>query len=272
MRHSLVVLPQCGAEQQVIPQEYMIAYDIAMNFIKKGYVVIYGLEDNASQTVKRMAASELIPQAKNLISSGNMVLIKRNSAVELKSKSSMQEIKKTWESIVFGKSRKVVTLCAASPLIMSKRYEQLVVFERIIQTEERKRSGEAICFYTLDVLMALPLSRVIEIIRLHDFTLHRGLVYSVWTSRMILDIIKQSLDSTLGDSGAFVTLKSLKLIYKIDDNDILVNPHLFEGTIRRMFGKAAEDFLETIKKDLLQRTLFLQLTKSDDSESLTRHS
>ncbi len=61
--------------------------------------------------------------------------------------------------------------------------------------------------------------------------------------------IKVALERLLGSETANLVLKTLKHVYKIDEQTIRSNPALFEEKIRRMLGEpTAEIILKALSK------------------------
>lgn len=61
--------------------------------------------------------------------------------------------------------------------------------------------------------------------------------------------IRAAIDQSLGKETSDLIFKTLKLVYKIDEEVIVSNPELFEEKIRKMLGdSAAEAVIKAISK------------------------
>jgi hypothetical protein len=63
-----------------------------------------------------------------------------------------------------------------------------------------------------------------------------------------LKAIKAGFEETLGIEGSFLVFKTLKLVYRMNEDDIVSNPDRFEDVIRRLFGPSAEVIFKAIAK------------------------
>ena len=63
-----------------------------------------------------------------------------------------------------------------------------------------------------------------------------------------LKAIKAGFEETLGIDGSFLFFKTLKLVYRMNEDDIVSNPDRFEDVIRRLFGPSAEVIFKAIAK------------------------
>ena len=56
--------------------------------------------------------------------------------------------------------------------------------------------------------------------------------------KYILESIKNSLEQHLGDGSAYLVFKTLKLVYRIDEDDAIRRPEILEEKLEKMLGRS----------------------------------
>jgi hypothetical protein len=206
----------------------------------------------------------IIPNVNRLVKSGSLTIFDRDTATEMKVKFSGEKLRSKWKSIVLEKhsasrqqrKKKVAAICPSFPLLLNNQYYRaLLGFEKVLQTEQDV-DGEAVCFCTCDSLMALSCSELIEYLMLHNFTIHANMAYHEVRCQRIVSLIMQAIGNMAGKATAELTLKTLKIIYRMDGSEIAANPYRFEEILKRLFGKSALSFLEETKRLMVSDVLF----------------
>jgi hypothetical protein len=60
--------------------------------------------------------------------------------------------------------------------------------------------------------------------------------------------VRSGLEKMLGQEGADLVFKTLKLVYHMDEDEILSDPERFEGTLRRMLGVSADAIFKELSR------------------------
>ncbi|HXG06114.1 MAG TPA: hypothetical protein VNI77_02170, partial [Nitrososphaera sp.] len=116
---------------------------------------------------------------------------------------------------------------------------------------------EAICCYSENSIASLSLSELVAILDAHYSTIHRGGHYRKWHPHMILALAHSGLEKHLGAELSSLIFKTMKLCYKIGDDEIIANPAILESMLQRIIGKRiAKATIAHIKKEIEESISF----------------
>jgi hypothetical protein len=264
VKHSLLVALEGHDNSTTLA----MCHSVVKHFLDKNHFVAYSVESSTDEAGKRMDEDGIISNVNSLVKLGSLAIFDRDTATEMKVKFSGEKLRSKWKSIVLEKhsasrqqrKKKVAAICPSFPLLINNQYyHALLGFEKVLQTEQEV-DGEAVCFCTCDSLMALSCSELIEYLMLHNFTIHANMVYCEVSWQRIVNLIRQAMGNVTGNATAELTLKTLKIIYRMEESEIAANPYRFEEILKRLFGKSAPSFLEETKRLMVSDVLFQKST------------
>jgi hypothetical protein len=65
------------------------------------------------------------------------------------------------------------------------------------------------------------------------------------------------MDENLGNGASDLILKTLKLIYKVNENEIVSYPHTFEEDLNKLLGmQQSKKILDSIRSHIIQEIIF----------------
>ena len=128
------------------------------------------------------------------------------------------------------------------------------------ENEMAKVSDEPIdaivCCYTEKWIGSLSFADIIHLLNSHSGIIHRGGFSQPWNQGTFMAFITPGIEESLGSGSSYLLMKTLHHIYKIDEDVIWRDPHVFEDKTKRMFGKNADNILDAISKRLMEKISF----------------
>jgi hypothetical protein len=120
-----------------------------------------------------------------------------------------------------------------------------------------KNLSDVFCFYDECSLSSASLHDLLYVLKVHENTLHAGWLQNELQQDRIIDVIRFSLDKSLGAGTGKLVLGTMKLIYKVNaEQDILNKPERFEDVLQRILGAAAAGVIQTVKQDIVRQIRF----------------
>src|SRR5215218_5658340 len=128
----------------------------------------------------------------------------------------------------------------------SSRLESLLAYEdgirrTVAAVSMRKRLLQIICCYSAASIARMTPKYLFSIINSHQCTMGSDWSYKEWRPGDAIALIGRGLDRALGAGSATLIFRTLKLIYKIDSDQIISRPQLLEDTLRKVIGEKAAD-------------------------------
>ena len=69
-----------------------------------------------------------------------------------------------------------------------------------------------------------------------------------------LELVKNKLEQHLGDGSAYLVFKTLKLVYRIDEDDAIRQPEILEEKLEKILGSSTAGLvLADIRPSVLSR-------------------
>ena len=221
--------------------------------LESGRAVIYAAEaDLPTKTSTRIKQSGIIEDVKSYIESGALTIADIRSvyspkATNLDGKAMLGR----WLDLVEQVRRKnrfdrvVIISGGTTAFSDSSRLESLLAYEdgirRTVAASMRKRPLQIICCYLAASIARMTPKHLFSIINSHQCTMGSDWSYKEWRPGDAIALIGSGLDRALGAGSATLIFQTLKLIYKIDRDQIISRPQLLEDTLRKVVGEKAAD-------------------------------
>jgi hypothetical protein len=144
----------------------------------------------------------------------------------------------------------------------TNHHENILLYERVINKKVsnhniNRQFAEVICFYNSSSINSFPLGYIILALNEHRYTIHKDWIHREWYPQKIINIIKNSMDENLGNGASDLILKTLKLIYKVNENEIVSYPHTFEEDLNKLLGmQQSKKILDSIRSHIIQEIIF----------------
>lgn len=241
-------LVKCPHSIYLLDRNEFVAFYIMINkYLSEGFAILYGIESNPNQTFARMKRSGAIKDLEDHIESGALRIVDSESMLN------------TWHSIIADMQRrgrfKGIMILAGGTTIFTEmnRTADLVIYEQSINdalANIRKKSLQVICCYQSVSIEKIPIRHLVSIINAHQCSIGREGSFNRCNSSDIIGLIRKGLSSALDEETAELVFKTMKLIYRVDEEEIVKNPGRFEETLIKMMGKpAAYTALKAISRE-----------------------
>lgn len=231
---------------------YLALYDKISQYASQNYAVIYAVENDARMAVRRMSRHGVEVEA--LVESGALTIVDRNLMYSVeKTDLEGHALLNSWQSLMLKVKRRshldrILAIGSAETF-----FEQAVGPCKLVKYEEMigKKFNiplEAICCYSGNAFSKLSFGELVAILNAHHSTIHSGCRYREWSAYRLVELARKGLDKALGKELSSLIFKTMKLCYKISDDDIVSNPPVLEEMLKRIMGKSAADITLTYVK------------------------
>lgn len=140
--------------------------------------------------------------------------------------------------------------------------DKLIEYEKSYGRRFEGVPFEAICCYYSNDFSKLSLNDIIQILDYHEYVVYQGGKYLRWhPNNMILAIINSAIDNAFGTGTSSLLLKTLELIYNIDNDKIVGQPEIFEDKLRKVLGITAQAALDRIRIEIINELSYLRNTE-----------
>ena len=224
--------------------------------LQDGYAVVYGLEPEPQVTIERMSRYGI--NANGFIREGALSVFGRDMILTLSSTS--DDGRKLSENLLslalnVQKDRhKGVSLMLYSHNAFSASPTKHLGYEKTIN-EMLDQKTELTCFYTNDTLTNMSLERILALVDCHPNLITKDWIYSRAKDAAI-NAIKEELDNVLGPKTGHLVLKTIQMVYDINEDVICLEPKRFEDTLVKTLGQPVSSKVLSLIKDRLRQTLF----------------
>lgn len=239
-------------------------YRAVGEYLSEGHAVIYSAEQASSaQVLRRMMQSGALPEAEDQIQSGALTIVDEKTVSEQKVRLNPTQLADALFAAALDArkksgAKKVVVMCNTDELLEEQQYAKQVEFEQAISSRfkdsKNKEQIEVVCCYSFANVQKLRLRHLIPMFNSHKSMITgREWKRREWQPSATIEIIARGVEKSLDPLTAKLVFKTLKLVYKIDENEIVSNPALFEETLRRIIGgNAADVVLASIEEQIRQ--------------------
>jgi hypothetical protein len=251
---------------------YYYFYEKIVHYLSQGYAVIYVVESDITKAVINLSKTCAI-EIEEYIEKGALTLIDANSFY------SPSETRFDWELLVAqwqkvissvskrGKFKRVMVMGMPHAAFFDSRENQQMLIEYEEQVAKHYDGGvQVFCCYTKELIDKLPLGYLLRLLAAHQNTVissndnnnQGSFGRNNQNIPRTIDLIEEGLTEALGKETCALVMKTLKLIYKIDRNEIVGDPENFEEKIRRMIGEETADSVLRIIAERIKAEIVIQ--------------
>jgi hypothetical protein len=244
-----------------------IIYNTVSDHLSQDFAVLYAAElakkQPASQIISNMRESGL-RNVENYIRKKALVVLDWQSLPSMNKrpqriKSAFGELSSIVEELARKRKFKKILIMSDLPVLLaeSQNISALLEYERLTAGPLANMPAiEAVCCYNNSAISKMPPANFMSVLAAHRSNIHDNCdgmdwIYREWHAGFVLGIVRNAIEKALGKGSDVLVIRTLKLIYKLDENTMLSQPELFVEKLYKVLGKsAAEAVLETIVKDL----------------------
>ena len=240
--------------------------DIINQGIADGSAVVLATDLTNNEIIELLKNRGL--DARHYIDSGLLTVLDKDSVYSIAETGLKAErLLSRWFSFISDVKKKsgcnsILAIGTGKVFFESNNLEKLIEYERRIGKTVGGIPIDAICYFDADSFCKLGIANTIKFLNYHEYTIYQGGIYIQWHPLMVLEIINKAIDRVLGPGVSTILLKTLKLIYGLDDDTLLSQPELFEEKLQKMFGKSDKIILSKIQKEMTMQLLYLHRAKS----------
>jgi hypothetical protein len=227
-------------------------YRAIQQYLSDGCAVVYSAESASfAHILKRMMQSGFIPDAEDFIQNGTLTIVDEKIVSQQKTHLNATQLADmlfftALEARRKSGAKRVVVICNSNLLLDKQQFAKQVEFEQAINQKfkdgKNKEQVEVICCYGPANIQNLSLEHLVSILNSHSgMIVDKDWRYAAWHPAVVLEIIFRGIEKSLDPQTANLIFKTLKLVYKIDEDAIISNPALFEQTLRKIIGNNAAD-------------------------------
>ena len=241
-----------------------------------GDIVNQGLEDGSAVVLATDLSSNEIMEllqnkgldARRYIDSGRLTILDKDSVYSIAETGlEAERLLSRWASFVSDVKKKsgcdsILVIGTGKVFFESNNVAKLIEYERHIGKTVGGIPIDAICYFDADSFCKLGFADTIQFLNYHEYTVYQGGVYVQWQPHMMLEIINKAFDSVLGQGASVILLKTLKLIYGLDEDTLVSRPELCEEKLKKMLGEAADITLRKIQREMTMQLLYMHREKS----------
>jgi hypothetical protein len=241
---------------------YPELYDKINLYASKNYAVIYAVEADSNQTVRRMSQHGV--EVETLVESGALTIVNRNAMYSMdETDTEGHALLDAWHLLMLKVKRRsnfggILAIGTAESFFeQSVEHVRLVKYEEIIG-KKFHIPLEAVCCYSANAIANLSLGELVAILNAHHSTIHNNCHYREWEPHMFIELAHKGIDHALGSDLSRLIFKTMKLCYKVDDTQIVSDPSLLERMLLKVMGKNAADVtLAHIKEEVKKSIAFV---------------
>lgn len=241
---------------------YPELYDKISRYASQDYAIIYAVEDDTTQTVRRMSRHGA--EVETLVESGALTIVGRNEMYSVeKTDLEGHALLNAWHNLMLKIKRRsdfrgILAIGTAEVFFQHAAADpcKLVKYEEMVG-KEFQIPLEAICCYSENAISKLSLAETVAILNAHHSTIHCGCRYKEWQPHNIIELAYCGMEKQLGAETSNLIFKTMKLCYKIGEDEIIANPAILEEMLQRIIGKsAAKVTLAHIKEEVRKSISF----------------
>ncbi len=279
--HALMCIEEKPSQSCKIQPTLQPFHERIVHYLSEGYAVIYVTEDSINQAVRNLSKVDV--PIEDYIESGALRIIDGDSFYSpTDTKLDYSILLSQWHKVISSVPKKNFKGLIFMGMPHRAFFDNKETLQKLIEyelqiTKSNDSSFQAVCCYSKGLLDKLSLGHLIRILNAHqDIAVsqvrehnrsgdHSKKYGSNSSSRggsggpersvKIIDLIEEGLAKALGKETSILVLKTLKLIYGINRDDVPAKPELFEEKIKRLFGGTAELILKIIVERIVQEII-----------------
>jgi hypothetical protein len=257
-------------------------YETVNKFLSEGHAVIYAIEErgrglnkNATKNqlinhiYSKMKQSQVIEDIEDRIESGELTILDAREMYPPSKKIDGAKTLKKWISLIEKVRKKGnfkdIAVISGGVTVFSdaNNLDNLVAYERAISESVKKlRSVRVVCCYLQDSLDELQFAQLMSIVNAHQSAV--GRIEDSEESRKVnsavmLEAIVDGIEDTLGKGSGKLIMQTMKTVYRINENTVVTNPHLFQEKMQRLLGNSSKAVLESASKRIRETLVAIGL-------------
>lgn len=251
---------------------YSYLYDKIARYSSENYAVLYAVEQDTTQTIRRMSRHGV--DVENLVESGALILANRDEIYSVeRTELEAHALMDAWHSLMLRLKKRsdfngILAIGSAENFFDSSGdQDKLVKYEEIIG----KRFSiplEAVCCYSERAFGMLSLGNLLAILNAHYSTVQSASATQEWNPQEIIKAAKKGIDRVLGGKDTSeLFFHTLKLCYRINEDDIVSRPILLERMLFGVLGRVSGERCSMSIKDELRKLLLARERRADDEDS-----
>ena len=230
-------------------------YDMINQYLSDGYAVVYSVESDPNNIVLHMTNSGIPVQ--NFIQNGSLKIVDKNLFLSPATKADNQALN-TLQQVTSDLTafKWILTIVSNDIFLQLDKKDNLLEYEKKLSFPAM--SLEIVCCYNAEVMTGLCLEYLVEILNLHQYTLHHHhsqFVYHEWHPSKLIELLSRSMEKAIGKESSDRLLNILKTLYKIDDHASFQYQNL-ENPIRELLGNSANVILNSLTEEIKREVGF----------------
>lgn len=250
-------------------------YEKITFYLSQGYAVLYIVENNVTHVIRNLSKNGMV-EVEDYIDKGALRIISADlffapSETNLDYNVLLPQWHKVVSSMRQEKFRGIMVIGMPHKAFFENEQNQQKLIDYEEQTaKDHDGSFQIICCYSREMLEKLPLYRIIRLLTAHrhivirsslegyaksqpDLQLCNRYNYNQHDIQDLAGLIEAGLRKALGKETCALIFKTLKLVYQIEKEGVILNPRLFEDKIRKMLGSSAEPVLKIISDTIIAK-------------------
>ncbi len=239
---------------------YPLLYDKIIRYTLDNYAVVYAVEPDTTQTVRRMGQYGV--EVETLVESGALTIIDRNEMYSFERTGlDSQTLLDAWHSVMIKVKKRsnfngILAMGSAENFFESPSYQEKLVKYEEMGGKKFNIPLEAICCYSQRAFEMLSLPNLLGILNAHYSTVHSRSGSIEWDPRIIAELTRRGMKRGFGtDDISELFFRTLKLCYKLDEDSIASDPALFGRMLVKLLGKNSAGLALRFIKDEVRKVI-----------------
>ena len=258
--HSIYVFDADAANEHQ-PWQPQILVKV-MEYISKGYVVVYVAGQNQTATVQQF--SRLGFHVEDHIESGALTIINKDVFYDpgVRGHILLEQWAKVFSAAEKKRGREnikgfVGIGMPADTFLVSEMHQQRLVDYEALVSDSYKGTIEAMCCYTTEIFDRMPLKYIMMLLNSHQNTAHRNGELKEWTNERSIEVIRAGLNEALGQGVSELIFSILLRDFGMDRDAMIAYPDRLEAKLKFLLGPSAADIvIAKIKKEFKKATAY----------------
>lgn len=235
-------------------------YKRIQDYLSNGYAVIYAAEPDPSKVIQRLSKIATLDwEIENHIANKALIIVDRDEFYSPRmTQLDARRLTNSWLSLISQtkrqyRSKGIVAIGTLSAFLRAGNAQKLFEYEHAID-KQFSWPIETVCLYDNARLTAkLSFSQLVSILNFHNATIHNGWFYRQWRFDDIIAFVREGVDNVFGNETSSLIFKTLKLVYRLTEETIALQPGLFEEKVSRIIGGPAAELAFEIIADAIRK-------------------
>jgi DcmR-like sensory protein len=248
-------------------------YRIINKFLSEDYAVIYAIEVEGidipknqfvNHVYRKIRQSGLVEDAEDYIQAGALRIIDAREIYSSELVGDTTALLQKWMSIITdvrkSKFKNIAIIAGGTKAFSdSNNQKRLVAYEQaVLETAKKLQSVHIICCYLKESLDQLQFAQLVSVTNAHDCNIipvPSGMESRRFPTSVILEAVVGGIEDILGKGSGRLIIQTMKAVYKIDENAIILNPSIFQEKLQKMLGNTSNIVLDSITNKIKETVL-----------------